>query len=86
MLLVLHNLCAAELILRTEHREPFFLLAATPGDALTARVEKLPDAVAERLYAKYGLDRPIMERYVTTMSGLLHGDSAPNIGKLRPEI
>ena len=29
----------------------FFLLAATPGDALSARVEKLPDSVAQRMYA-----------------------------------
>ena len=29
----------------------FFLLAATPGDALSARVEKLPDSVAARMYA-----------------------------------
>lgn len=57
----------------------FFLLAATPGDALTARVEKLPDTVAQRLYEKYGLDRPIMERYVNTMTGLLHGDFGDSI-------
>ncbi len=57
----------------------FFLLAATPGDALTARVERLPDMVAERLYAKYGLDRPVMERYVTTMKGLLTGDFGESI-------
>lgn len=57
----------------------FFLLAATPGDALTARVERLPDVVAERLYAKYGLDRPVMERYVTTMKGLLVGDFGESI-------
>lgn len=57
----------------------FFLLAATPGDALSARVEKLPDNVAERLYAKYGLDKPIMERYVVTMKGLLKGDFGESI-------
>ena len=51
----------------------FFLLAATPGDALSARVEKLPDSVAARMYAKYGLDKPVMERYVITMKGLDHG-------------
>ena len=47
----------------------FFLLAATPGDALSARVEKLPDSVAARMYAKYGLDKPVMGRYVITMNG-----------------
>lgn len=57
----------------------FFLLAATPGDALSARVEKLPDVVAQRLYAKYGLDKPLMERYFITMKGLLVGDFGESI-------
>lgn len=57
----------------------FFLLAATPGDALSARVEKLPDQVAERLYAKYGLDRPVGERYIMTMKGLMVGDFGESI-------
>lgn len=57
----------------------FFLLAATPGDALSARVEKLPDSVAARMYAKYGLDKPVMERYVITMKGLVHGDFGESI-------
>lgn len=57
----------------------FFLLAATPGDALTARVERLPDHIAERLYAKYGLDKPVMERYMITMSGILKGDFGESI-------
>lgn len=57
----------------------FFLLAATPGDALAARVEKLPDNVAARIYAKYGLDKPVMERYFLTMKGLLVGDFGESI-------
>ena len=57
----------------------FFLLAATPGVALSARVEKLPDSVAARMYAKYGLDKPVMERYVITMKGLVHGDFGESI-------
>lgn len=57
----------------------FFLLAATPGDALSARVEKLPDQVAERLYARYGLDKPVMERYVVTMKGLAKGDFGESV-------
>lgn len=57
----------------------FFLLAATPGDALSARVEKLPDNVAARIYAKYGLDKPVMERYFLTMKGLLVGDFGESI-------
>ena len=57
----------------------FFLLALTPGDALSARVEKLPDEVTQRLYAKYGLDKPVMERYFITMKGLLHGDFGESV-------
>ena len=57
----------------------FFLLALTPGDALSQRVERLPDKVAERLYARYGLDKPVMERYWITMKGLLHGDFGESI-------
>lgn len=57
----------------------FFLLAATPGDALSARVERLPETVTQRLYEKYGLNKPIMERYITTMKGLLHGDFGESI-------
>ena len=67
----------------------FFLLAATPGDALTARVERLPDIVAERLYEKYGLNKPVMERYVTTMTGILKGDFGESIiyqGQTVPSI
>ena len=57
----------------------FFLLALTPGDALSQRVERLPDKVAERLYARYGLDRPVLERYWITMKGLLRGDFGESI-------
>ena len=64
----------------------FFLLAATPGDALSARVEKLPDSVAARMYAKYGLDKPVMERYVITMKGLVHGDFGESIIYVRAHI
>lgn len=57
----------------------FFLLAATPGDAIATRVDRMPDTVAERIYEKYGLDRPVLERYLITMKGLLHGDFGESI-------
>ena len=47
----------------------FFLLAATPGDALSARVEKLPDSVAARMNEKYGLDKTEKERNLITKKG-----------------
>ena len=52
----------------------FFLLEAVPGDPLTERAEKLPVEAREALYARYGLDKPVMERYVTQMANMLQGD------------
>ncbi|WP_079427596.1 ABC transporter permease [Clostridium oryzae] len=57
----------------------FFLLAIVPGDPLTERTEKLPPQIRQNLYKKYGLDKPIMERYVITMKGLLHGNFGESI-------
>lgn len=57
----------------------FFLLAAVPGDALTERTSRLPEDVAARIYARYGLDKPVFERYLITMNGILHGDFGESI-------
>lgn len=57
----------------------FFLLAIVPGDALTERTEKLPPEIRANLYRKYGLDKPLFERYAITMKGLLHGDFGESI-------
>jgi len=57
----------------------FFILAAVPGDALTERAEKLPEQTRMNLYKKYGLDKPLMERYVLTMGALLKGDFGESI-------
>lgn len=57
----------------------FFLLAAVPGDALTDRTEKLPEQIKVNLYKKYGLDKPLMERYVITMTSLVKGDFGESI-------
>ncbi len=57
----------------------FFLLAAVPGDALSSRAERLPENIKENLYKKYGLDKPVMERYVITMRSMLHGDFGESI-------
>lgn len=57
----------------------FFLLAAVPGDALTERTDKMPEQIKVRLYEKYGLDKPLMERYVITMKGIAKGDFGESI-------
>lgn len=57
----------------------FFLLAAVPGDPLVERAEKLPPQIRENLYKKYGLNKPLLERYVITMKGLTKGDFGESI-------
>jgi oligopeptide transport system permease protein len=52
----------------------FFLVNAIPGDVLSAQVLKLPPEVTRNLYAKYGFDKPLLERYLVTMTGMLRGD------------
>ena len=52
----------------------FFLLEAVPGDPLTQRADHLPQQSREALYARYGLDKPVMERYLTQMGNMLHGE------------
>ena len=57
----------------------FFLLAAVPGDPLADRVDRLPESVRENMYRKYGLDKPVLERYVITMKGMLQGDFGESV-------
>ncbi len=57
----------------------FFLLAAVPGDPLSDRVEKLPEETRINMYKKYGLDQPVLQRYVTTMKSMLKGDFGESI-------
>lgn len=52
----------------------FFLLEAVPGDPLTQRADRLPEQSRAALYERYGLDKPVLERYVTQMSNMLHGE------------
>lgn len=51
----------------------FFLLEAVPGDPLSQRADKLQPQARERLHERYGLDKPMMERYVLTMKDLCRG-------------
>lgn len=52
----------------------FFLTAAAPGDPLLTKTMSLPEASRDALYEKYGLDKPVFERYWITMSGMLQGN------------
>lgn len=57
----------------------FFLVNAAPGDPLQALTETLPENIRLNMYSKYGLDKPLMERYVTTILSMLHGDFGESV-------
>lgn len=52
----------------------FFLLEAVPGDPLVERAEKMAPEIKANFYARYGLDKPMMERYGITLKGICQGD------------
>ena len=67
----------------------FFLTAAAPGDPLIARTMALPEASRDAMYEKYGLDKPLLERYAITMKGMVKGDFGESIvyqGQTLPDI
>lgn len=52
----------------------FLLMHALPGDPFQKSEKKIPEAVLNNLYAKYGLDKPLHEQYLVYWSNLLKGD------------
>jgi oligopeptide transport system permease protein len=52
----------------------FFLLEAVPGDPLSERADKMTVESRAIMYEKYGLDKPVLERYLLTMKKLCKGD------------
>lgn len=57
----------------------FFLMHVIPGSPFAGDTVKLPAKVVEKLYEKYGLDKPVMEQYAVYMKNLLHGDFGVSI-------
>ncbi|MDO4982769.1 MAG: ABC transporter permease [Eubacteriales bacterium] len=51
----------------------FFLMNLVPGGPFVAE-KSISKQAQEALAAKYGLDKPLMERYFTYMNDFLHGD------------
>ena len=50
----------------------FFLTRLIPGNPFAA--ENISNTVLEQITAKYGLDKPLLEQYVTYLGNLFHGD------------
>lgn len=49
----------------------FFLLAAVPGTAIDKKIQKLPEQTKQIVIAKYGYDKPVMERYFITIKNYI---------------
>lgn len=49
----------------------FFLVAGAPGDPIAAKVGQMPEKAQAIIKAKYGLDRPVVERYFIYMKNLI---------------
>lgn len=53
----------------------FFLMNTLPGDPIQSETKVLPPAVAQNLKVKWGLDKPVGERYVIYLKNIvLHGE------------
>lgn len=53
----------------------FFLVHALPGNPIAVNSGKiLSQETMERMISYYGLDKPIMEQYLTFMNNLMHGN------------
>ena len=63
-----------------------FLMHIIPGSPFAGDTVKLPAKVIEKLYEKYGLDKPVTEQYVVYMKNLLHGDFGVSIYRKGKDI
>ena len=56
----------------------FFMMRAAPGNPFETD-RKLPPQVERNILAKYGMDRPLGEQYLTYMTNVLTGDLGPSL-------
>lgn len=68
----------------------FFIIAGAPGDPIAAKVKQMPEKAQQVIRAKYGLDKPVTQRYVIYMKNLLttgdFGDSIIYTGKSANDV
>lgn len=68
----------------------FFLVAGAPGDPIAAKVGQMPEQAQEIIKEKYGLDKPLVERYTTYMKNLIttgdFGESIIYTGKTANDV
>ncbi|HZV72186.1 MAG TPA: ABC transporter permease [Conexibacter sp.] len=57
-----------------------FVLASMAGNPIDARYANISPAARAQLLHQYGYDKPLLERYVSYVGGVAHGDFGPSIG------
>ena len=56
----------------------FFMMRAAPGNPFDGQRRLAPE-VERNVMAKYGLNKPLGEQYLTYVGGVLHGDFGPSL-------
>jgi oligopeptide transport system permease protein len=56
----------------------FFMMRAAPGSPF-AMDRKLSPEIERNVMARYGMNKPLTEQYVTYVGGVLHGDFGPSL-------
>ena len=68
----------------------FFLVAGAQGDPIAAKVGQMPEQAQEIINAKYGFDKPVVERYFLYMKNLIttgnFGESIIYTGKTANDV
>ena len=65
----------------------FFLAELMPGDALTGLIDpKISAEQIEAMREKLGLNKPVWERYLNWMGGMLQGDFGRSFAHKQPTL
>ena len=57
----------------------FFIIRMVPGDPLAFMARNLPESIKNNFYAKYGLDKSLLDQYISYMGQLLHGNMGESL-------
>ena len=63
----------------------FFIMHAVPGGPFVSEKAVSP-AVMQAMEAKYGLDKPLFNQYITYLTDVLHGDFGPSLKQKGREV
>ncbi len=87
---ILKRICYAIITLFLIITATFFLIAGAPGDPIAAKVGQMPEQAQAIIKAKYGLDKPVFERYIIYMKNLFttgdFGESIIYTGKSANDV